>query len=309
MAVVNPEISKTDKNKSDKKKIRPLVIKKIYRTGSGPHHGGTWKIAYADFVTAMMAFFLLLWMIGNNSEARLRGIAEYFQTPLMVAFAGGKDMSDRSSVVKDGSNSPVAGNAQLKNGEVQESHRFDLTDGRREAQRKEIAHLQELKRSLEQEIDAHAELREFKDQFQIDITTDGLRIQIIDKQNRPMFDLGSANLQPYTVDILHRFGSTLNSVPNKIGITGHTDATPYQGTARNYSNWELSLDRANAARRALVGGGMADGKIIRVVGLSSSALFDPADPLSSHNRRISIIVMNSQAEKTARTDGAAFENE
>lgn len=308
MAVVNPEISKSGNNKSDKKKIRPMVIKRIKHIRK-PHSSGTWKIAYADFVTAMMAFFLLLWMIGNNSEARLRGIAKYFQTPLMVSFAGGKDMSDLGNIINNGSNGLIEGNAQLKKGDVPESHRFDLTDGRREAQHKEMAHLQELKLRLEQEIDANAELRNFKDQFQIDITTDGLRIQIIDKQNRPMFDLGSASLQPYTVDILHKFGNVLNDVPNRIGITGHTDATPYQGTARNYSNWELSLDRANAARRALIGGGMSDDKIIRVVGLSSSAPFDSADPFSPHNRRISIIVMNARAENTVRTDGAWLETE
>jgi chemotaxis protein MotB len=308
MAVVNPEISTAANNKSDKKKIRPIVIKKFTRIIK-PNHGGTWKIAYADFVTAMMAFFLLMWLIGANSEARLRGVAEYFRTPLAVAFASGKDMSDRSTILDAGSNSPIDGNAQLKKGETTGASLIDLNDGKREAQRIEMTHLRELKRRLEQEIEANAELRKFKDQFQIDITTDGLRIQIIDKQNRPMFDLGSANLQPYTVDILHNFGSVLNGVPNRIGITGHTDATLYQGTARNYSNWELSLDRANAARRALIGGGMQDEKIIRVVGLSSSALLDSADPFSPHNRRISIIVMNAQAENTVRMDGARLETE
>jgi chemotaxis protein MotB len=308
MAVVNPEISKAVNNKSDKKKIRPMVIKRIKRI-SKPHHSGTWKIAYADFVTAMMAFFLLMWLIGANSEARLRGVAEYFRTPFAVAFASGKDMSDRSTILDAGANSPIEGNAQLKKGETTGASLIDLNDGKREAQRIEMTHLRELKRRLEQEIEANAELRKFKDQFQIDITTDGLRIQIIDKQNRPMFDLGSASLQPYTVDILHKFGSVLNGVPNRIGITGHTDATPYQGATRNYSNWELSLDRANAARRALIGGGMADDKIIRVVGLSSSAPFDSADPFSPHNRCISIIVMNAQAENTVRTDGARPETE
>ncbi|OIR15753.1 motility protein B [mine drainage metagenome] len=308
MAVVNPEISKAVNNKSDKKNIRPIIIKKFARI-IRPHQSGTWKIAYADFVTAMMAFFLLMWLIGANSEARLRGVAEYFRTPLAVAFASGKDMSDRSTILDAGSNSPIDGNAQLKKGETTGASLIDLSDGKREAQRIEMTHLRELKRRLEQEIEANAELRKFKDQFQIDITTDGLRIQIIDKQNRPMFDLGSASLEPYTVDILHKFGSVLNGVPNRIGITGHTDATPYQGATRNYSNWELSLDRANAARRALIGGGMQDEKIIRVVGLSSSALFDSADPFSSHNRRISIIVMNAQAENTVRMDGARLENE
>ena len=304
MAALNAEAGK-----SDDKKPRPPTIRRITLRVIKPRHSGTWKIAYADFVTAMMAFFLLMWLIGTNSEARLRGVAEYFRTPLSVAFAGGQDLSDRSSILDAGINNPIEGNAQLKKGEATDSYLIDLNDGKRQAQKNEMARLQALKRRLEQEIDANVELRKFKDQFQIDITTDGLRIQIIDKQNRPMFDLGSANLQPYTVDILHEFGSTLNSVPNRIGITGHTDATPYQGSARNYSNWELSLDRANAARRALIGGGMEGDKIIRVVGLSSSALFDSANPLGPQNRRISIIVMNARAEESARMDGARLESE
>ena len=304
MAALNPEAGK-----SDDKKTRPPVIRKITRSFIKPRHSGTWKIAYADFVTAMMAFFLLMWLIGTNSETRLRGVAEYFRTPLSVAFAGGKDMSDRSSILDAGINKPIEGNAQLKKSEATDSHLIDLNDGKRQAIRSEMARLQALKRRLDQEIDTNAELRKFRDQFQIDITSDGLRIQIIDKQNRPMFDRGSANLQPYTIDILHEFGSTLNGVPNMIGITGHTDATPYQGSARNYSNWELSLDRANAARRALIDGGMQGNKIIRVVGLSSSALLDSSNPFSPQNRRISIIVMNAQAEESARMDGARLESE
>lgn len=293
---------------TDRNKIRPLVIKKIIWT-SKHQNSGTWKIAYADFVTAMMAFFLLMWLINNNTQVKLRGISEYFRTPLMVAFAGGNEMSDRSTVMKDGSDSPVEGPAQLKKGDVVQTHRFDLTDGRREAIRSEFLRLKELKRKLEIVIEGHEELRQFKDQLLIDITTDGLRIQIIDKQNRPMFDLGSANLKPYTVNILHSIGNVLNGVPNKIGLTGHTDAKPYQGGESGYSNWELSMDRANAARRTLVGGGMEESKITRVVGLSSSALFDPADPFSPQNRRISIIVMNAQAEKNASVDGLVPENE
>lgn len=290
--------------KPDKKNLKPIVIRRTKLIKKG-HSGGAWKIAYADFVTAMMAFFLLMWLLGSNDEARLRGIAKYFQTPLMVAFAGGPVMTDRSNIISEGSNSPEAGNGQVKMGAVEQSHRMDLSSGRKLARRAEIARLLELKRSLEQVIDTSLNLRRFKDQLLIDITTHGLRLQIIDKQNRPMFDLGSANLKTYTVDILREIGAVLNSVPNKVSMTGHTDALAYAGGAGNYSNWELSLDRANAARRELVAGGLYEAKFLRVVGLASSALFDKTDPFSPSNRRISIIVMNEQTEKAASMDGGA----
>ena len=294
--------------KPDKKNLKPIVIRRTKLIKKG-HAGGAWKIAYADFVTAMMAFFLLMWLLGSNDEARLRGIAKYFQTPLMVTFAGGPVMTDRSNIISQGSNSPKEGNGQVRTGEVEQTHRMDLSSGRKLAHREEFARLMELKRSLEQVINSSLNLRRFKDQLLIDITTHGLRIQIIDKQNRPMFDLGSAHLKPYTVDILREIGAVLNSVPNKVSMTGHTDARPYQGGQGNYSNWELSLDRANAARRELVAGGLYEQKFLRVVGLASSALFDAVDPFSPSNRRISIIVMNEQTEKAASMDGGVVSGE
>ena len=138
------------------------------------------------------------------------------------------------------------------------------------------------------------------------ITPEGLRIQIIDKLNRPMFDIGSATLKPYTVDILSELGKTINGVPNMLSISGHTDDAPYTGS-NGYSNWELSADRANAARRALIAGGLASDKIALVVGLASEVPFDKADPRDATNRRISIIVMNKKAEETAQHDGGIVE--
>jgi chemotaxis protein MotB len=133
-----------------------------------------------------------------------------------------------------------------------------------------------------------------------------LRIQIVDEQNRPMFALASAQLQPYTREILQEIGVVLNDVPNKVGLSGHTDSTPYF-TDAGYSNWELSADRANASRRALVAGGMADTKILRVVGLASAAHLDRKDPFNPINRRISIIVMNKKTEENVMRDGARLE--
>jgi chemotaxis protein MotB len=134
-----------------------------------------------------------------------------------------------------------------------------------------------------------------------------LRIQIVDEQNRPMFALSKAELQPYTREILLEIGKALNDVPNKVSLSGHTDATPYSSGEKGYSNWELSADRANASRRALIAGGMDESKVLRVVGLSSAVLFDKKDPFNPINRRISIIVMNKKTEESALKEGEAVE--
>jgi chemotaxis protein MotB len=140
-------------------------------------------------------------------------------------------------------------------------------------------------------------LKPFKDQLLLDLTSEGLRIQIVDKENRPMFAIGSPVLQDYTKGILREVVKVINEVPNRISISGHTDKTPYS-SKNGYSNWELSADRANAARRELVVGGLAEEKIGRVVGLSSSVLFDKENPFNPINRRISIIVMNKATEES-----------
>ncbi|MBI1173857.1 MAG: flagellar motor protein MotB [Sideroxydans sp.] len=284
------------------KKTRPIVVKRITRKTTSLRNSGTWKIAYADFVTAMMAFFLLMWLIGSSSASSLRGISEYFKTPLMVALMGGKSTSDVDSIITGGSNSPTEGGYQVKKGDIPPT-RNDMKDAKINLQLQEIARLQHLKQRLEDAIATKPAMQKFKDQLLIDITNEGLRIQILDKQNRPMFNLGSTTLQPYTIEILREIGAVLNEVPNKVSLSGHTDATPYQGGAENYSNWDLSIGRANASRRELIAGGMDPAKIMRVVGLASSALFDPENPLSPSNRRISIIVMNRAAEQSAGMEG------
>lgn len=165
-------------------------------------------------------------------------------------------------------------------------------------QQRDKQQLEALMKELQEAISRSQALEPFKDQLLLDLTPEGLRIQIVDKQNRPMFDLGSATLKPYTQQILHELAEYLNHVPNRISLTGHTDITAYSA-ARGYGNWELSADRANAARRALVDGGLEDSKITRVVGLSSSVLFDKTDPQNPINRRISIVVMTKAAEEAA----------
>lgn len=281
---------------------RPIVIKRVKKV-TGGHHGGAWKIAYADFVTAMMAFFLLMWLLGSTTQGDLEGIADYFRTPLKVALAGGSGSGDSSSVIQGGGEDLTRRTGQIKKGEVDERRNIiNLEAARAERERRELISLNQLKDKIEKAIEANPALKKFKNQLLLDITTDGLRIQIVDIKNRPMFTSGSAALQPYTQVILRDIGKTLNDVPNKINLTGHTDATPYSSGDKSYSNWELSADRANASRRELIAGGMNPDKVLRVVGLSSAVLFDKNDPFNPMNRRISIIVMNEKAEQAIMSD-------
>lgn len=291
---------------------RPIVIKRIKKVAGG-HHGGAWKIAYADFVTAMMAFFLLMWLLGSTTKGDLKGIADYFNTPLRIAFFGGEGSGDRSSIVKGGGTDLTRSEGQVKDGEVQPDTKIVLNvkQAREELLRlerlKEIAKLKELKANIEQAINSNLKLQQFKSQILLDLTSEGLRIQIVDEKNRPMFRIGRAELEPYTKEILHEIGKTLNEMPNKISLSGHTDATPYSADRKGFSNWDLSADRANASRRELIVGGLDENKVARVVGLSSAVLFDKENPFNPVNRRISIIVMNKQAEEAAQKDGGTIE--
>jgi chemotaxis protein MotB len=274
----------------------PIVIKRIKKV-AGSHHGGAWKIAYADFVTAMMAFFLLMWLLGSTAKGDLNGIADYFKTPLKVAMQGGSGSGDSSSVIKAGGADLTRKSGQVKKGETEAKKKsYNLEAAQAELERIEAVRLKQLKKRLEVAIDANPTLKQFKRQLLIDITSEGLRIQIVDEQNRPMFNLASAELQPYTRIILHEIGKILNDVQNRVSLSGHTDATPYASGSRGYSNWELSADRANASRRELVAGGMDEAKMLRVVGLASSVPFNNAGPSDPVNRRISIIVMNKRTE-------------
>lgn len=288
---------------------QPIVVKRI-KKGGGAAHGGAWKIAYADFVTAMMAFFLLMWLLGSTAKGDLKGIADYFQTPLKVAMFGGSGSGDSSSVIKGGGEDLTRTYGQVKRGETEaEKKTINLQRLKEDFERLEKQKLEGLKSELEALIEATPTLKQFKNQLLLDLTTEGLRIQIVDEKNRPMFDSASSELKPYTRDILREIGKGLNKVENRISLTGHTDATPYAGGDRGFGNWELSTNRANASRRELVAGGMADSKMIRVVGLSSTVLYDKADPYSAINRRISIVVLNKRTEEAILRDGGVVEED
>jgi len=279
----------------------PLVIKRIKKVTGGGHHGGAWKIAYADFVTAMMAFFLLMWLIGSTAEGDRKGIAEYFQTPLRVALAGGSGSGDASSILNGGGEDLTrsAGQVQRSDQPVKRQT-INLQAARAELKRQETEKLKGLKKRFEDAVQRDQKFAQFKNQIRLEITAEGLQVTVVDEQNRPMFDQGRAALKDYTVDIMHSIGGLLNDVDNYISLAGHTDATQYALGERGYSNWELSTDRANASRRELVAGGMKDSKVLRVVGLSSSLPLDAANPTNPMNRRISLVVLNEKTERAIR---------
>jgi len=281
---------------TDKEK-QPIRVKRIKKVAGG-HHGGAWKIAYADFVTAMMAFFLLMWLLGSTAKGDLQGIAEYFKTPLKVALGGGSGSGDSSSVIRGGGKQLTRSEGQVKNGERAGDKRvIDIKAAEAERARKEKEYLKGLQQKVEDLIGNSPRLQPYSKQLLLDITAEGLRIQIVDEQNRPMFDVGSAQLKDYSRQILREIAPLLNSVDHRISLSGHTDGLTYAAGDKGYSNWELSADRANASRRELVAGGLDEGKLLRVTGLGSAVMFDLNDPLNPKNRRISIIVMNRETER------------
>jgi chemotaxis protein MotB len=245
-----------------------------------------------------------MWLLGSTTKGDLNGISEYFKTPLKVAMSGGSGSGDSSSVIQGGGTDLSRKDGQVKKGEtLPERKTYDLRAAKMQLERAERLRLDQLKTRIEQTIEANPQLRKFKNQLLLDITSEGMRIQIVDEKNRPMFALASARLQDYTRDILIAIGTVLNDVPNKISISGHTDLTPYPTNA-GYTNWELSSDRANASRRELVAAGMDENKLMRVVGLASAVNLDDKDPFNPINRRISIIVMNKKTEEAvARESG------
>ena len=269
---------------------QPIVIKKI-KKGAHGHHGGAWKLAYADFVTAMMAFFLLMWLLGSSTKAQLKGIADYFNNPYHVSMSGGQTSGDTTSVLKGGGPDVARdvghfnlGDKKMKNNSVKRGG----TD---------VDALEQLNRKLQKAINVSPLLKQYKDQLKIGFTRDGLRIQIVDALNRPMFALGSGKLEPHAQKILAQITPLIASLPNKITLIGHTDSTPFSSPTSEYTNWELSADRANAARRAMISSGLPPDHVLRVAGMASVAPFDPKDPRAPVNRRIAIMVLNEHAEE------------
>ncbi len=279
---------------------QPIIIKKV-KKGGHAHHGGAWKLAYADFVTAMMAFFLLMWLLGSTSEPERRGIAEYFQDPFHTSAEneGGIDSGDRTHLIQGGGADITSQDkGQVDKGLTPEIKDISPDEIEEKAEEIEKAKLEDLKKKIQEKIDSTPELTEYKDQIKLEITSEGLRILIVDDQNRPMYKLASAEPEPQIKLILKALAPVINELPNRVSLNGHTDARPFPPNQKKYTNWELSSDRANAARYELTQAGLAEQKVLRVIGLSSSVPYSVGtEPLDPINRRISIIVMNKKTEQ------------
>jgi chemotaxis protein MotB len=264
----------------------PIIIKKIKKKGGHGHHGGAWKLAYADFVTAMMAFFLLMWLLGTTDEKTKKGISEYFQDPYKATKV------EKGLIPSLDEKNPTEIDKQAK--------KLDKLDEKGEKEDK--AQLEKLRMKIEKMIKMNDKLDKMQDQIQLTITPEGLRIQIVDDKKTPMFKSGSAEAAPYIRGILKELAPVVNQLPNKITINGHTDSKPFPDASKKYTNWELSSERANAARHELSQAGYDEKKILRVSGLSDSVPYNSKDALDPINRRISIIVMNKKAEQQLMED-------
>jgi chemotaxis protein MotB len=281
---------------AEAKQLQPIIIKRVKKGGHAAH-GGAWKIAYADFVTAMMAFFLLMWLLGSTTEGDKKGISDFFSSPMKVALTGGNGSGGSTSVINGGGTDITKQVGQVKMGSEDPIQKKKAMEAlKAEMAKQDAKKLAVLSGKIAAAIANSPNLSEFASQIRLDTTPDGLQIQIIDDQRRPMFDSGSAVVKPYMRNILRAVGLALVDVDNKISLDGHTDRAPYGSGERGYSNWELSADRANASRRELVLAGMPEHKLARVMGLSSSLPIEPQDPMAPANRRISILVMTREAE-------------
>ncbi|MDJ0610112.1 MAG: flagellar motor protein MotB [Kiloniellales bacterium] len=281
-----------------------IIVKKVKKAAHS-HHGGAWKVAYADFVTAMMAFFLLLWLLNATTDEQKKGIADYFspaslsrRTSGAGGVMGGTVIAEEGALTDQTAALNIAKNVPSSE---QASTDFGPNDGRsiEDLSREELDELMarreqeqfdEAARTLRQAIEAVPDLKELAQNIIIDHTPEGMRIQIVDQHGKSMFPLGQANMFDHTRKLMDLVADAISRLPQKIAIKGHTDAAPFVSNT-GYSNWELSTDRANASRRALIEAGIDPSRIDSVAGRAAQELLTPENPYDPRNRRISIILL------------------
>lgn len=298
------------KEASDEAK-RPIVIKKI-KKGGGGHHGGAWKVAYADFVTAMMAFFLLMWLLNATTEEQRKGIAEYFDpTPVEVSNqSGAGGVLGGVTVTVDGAmrseNSPIdpnqtppTTNLDSETTPAKTAEQLSQEALEAEVKAREDKNFDAIKKQIEAKID-ESDLKDLKKNLQIDMTPEGLRIQIVDQDGASMFPSGSAIPFEKTTKLLSMVAQIIKSMPNQLSIRGHTDGVAYSKGA-NYTNWELSGDRANASRRVILQSGIDEKKVSNVVGKADTEHLLPDKPTDPQNRRISVVLLRESLTKETGT--------
>ncbi len=303
---------------------QPIIIKKI-KKGGHAHHGGAWKVAYADFVTAMMAFFLLLWLLNATTDEQKQGIADYF-TPAAVstsksgagALLGGQSISSPGALQNTASMPSVALKLTASSGASDGED--DLDTGASGAETEGKATQEEIQQALEdreeerfrmaeeelkQAIQDNPDLQAVAENLVVDRTPEGLRIQIVDQEGKPMFPSGSARMLDRTRTLLTKVAQVIQALPNKISISGHTDAVKFRGRKAGFGNWELSTGRALSSRRALVEGGIPSARITNVAGKAATDPLVPEEPASARNRRISIVLLREAATGQGASSGEA----
>lgn len=282
--------------------LRPIIIKKVKKAEHG-HHGGAWKVAYADFVTAMMAFFLLLWLLSVTTEVQKDGIADYFTSAPMItrSESGAGGVLGGLTVSKDGAMTstlqplvtrPETQDPAMRPGSIPPRKETNISDERfeRERMKREQENFEQVSGALQRAMQT-AELTEMKEALLVDQTSEGLRIQIVDQEGKPLFASGSADLLPHTKTLLRKVSEVIQKLPNELSVRGHTDSVPY-GPGAKYTNWELSADRANASRRELRKAGMPAARLNNVVGKADTDHLFAENPRDARNRRISIILLH-----------------
>ncbi len=337
---------------ADQEHVR-RVVKKVKKGGG--HHGGSWKIAYADFVTAMMAFFLLMWLLSLLNKYQLEGVAQYFKKPLkevlnkqssvvestskrpdevgntrydhkgaksdsqnavdvskgsqdkpenselstplvspnpLTPKESQKDPASASQKLADGNGQPIPPQPANKNKDKDQDKTKD--HDKDEIAKQQMAQMQAVVSKMQENLNKNPQLSEYKNMLNFKITPNGIKIELRDLKDKPMFSQGKTDFQQYAAPILSWLSSEINQYPNRLVIIGHTDALPYNG-GNNYSNWELSADRANATRRELIKYGMDPNKVLRIIGDADKNLLNKQNQADPSNRRIDIMILTKDA--------------